>query len=97
MTKNDCCLCGLPYERIGNNPAPLSLKGRCCDACNEVVIMARIDPAKVLAEIERVEAAIFRQPHDQLHQITIAAVCAMHGPVLLAEKQRVMDELMKEL
>ena len=39
MTKkpDNCCLCGLPYERIGNNPAPLAQKGRCCDACNEIV------------------------------------------------------------
>ena len=92
MTKNDCCLCGLPYERIGNNPAPLSLKGRCCDACNEVVIMARIDPARLGEEIKRVAAALERT-EDAYHweEAAIAAICASRGPVLLAEKQRVMD------
>ena len=36
----NCCLCGAPYERIGNTPAPLSTKGRCCDACAEVEQLA---------------------------------------------------------
>tara|TARA_Y100000004_G_scaffold25404_1_gene25628 strand:- start:2128 stop:2289 length:162 start_codon:yes stop_codon:yes gene_type:complete len=26
----------------GNNPAPLASEGRCCDACNVHVIMARL-------------------------------------------------------
>ena len=88
-----CCLCGAPYERIGNNPAPLAQHGRCCDACNELVIEARIDPARIMDEIERVSDAILRMPHDDLHAITIAAICTSRGPVLRAEKERLRAQL----
>jgi hypothetical protein len=90
-----CRLCGLPYTRWGNNPAPLASTGRCCDACDEIVIEARIDPARVMDEIERVSDAILRMPHDDLHAIVIAAICASRGPGLLAEKQRLMAQLNK--
>ena len=82
-----CCLCGLPYERIGNNPAPLALKGRCCDACNEVVTQARINPARIMDEIERITSAMLRIGPDQLHRAALAAICASRGPGLLVEKQ----------
>lgn len=88
-----CCLCGLPYERLGNSPAPLMRHGRCCDACDEIVIQARISPARIMDEIERVSAAILRMPHDDLHAITIAAICALRGPVLWAEKERQLAQL----
>ena len=87
MDDRACCLCGLPYERIGNNPAPLSLRGRCCDACNQVVTEARIDPAGLAFELERVEDAMLRVGPDQLHQAALAAICASRGPVLWADRQ----------
>ena len=90
----NCCLCGLPYERIGNNPKPLSETGRCCDACDQVVIGARIDPAGALAEIERVEAALLRKiDAAPLRQIAIAAMCAAHGPDLLAMRKEELAKL----
>jgi hypothetical protein len=76
----NCCLCGLPYERIGNNPAPLAEKGRCCDACDQVVVGARIDIKGFVAEYERVRQAMLRMPH----RAVMAAICAAHGPDLLA-------------
>jgi hypothetical protein len=87
----NCCLCGLPYEHIGNNPAPLSLKegDRCCDACNEVVIGARIDMKGLVAEYERVEQAILRMPHRPV----MAAICAAHGPDLLAMRKEEPGQL----
>ena len=94
---SDCCLCGLPYEQIGNNPEPLSETGRCCDACDEVVIQARIDPGTVLRDIERVEQAMARVPNDGRHSMARAAVCALRGPALLAEKQRLMATLHDQL
>ena len=33
-TKIKCCLCGKKFEGLGNNPAPLKKKGKCCDDCN---------------------------------------------------------------
>ena len=42
--KNICCICGEEYEGYGNNPAPVSEEGRCCNACNlKFVIPARIE------------------------------------------------------
>jgi hypothetical protein len=81
MPKTDpnCCLCGLPYGRIGNNPAPLAEKGRCCDACDQIVIGARIDPARMKEEIMRVEHAIMRKLGDP-RAMAIAAICASRGP-----------------
>lgn len=97
MKANACCLCGLPYERFGNNPHPLSKTGRCCDACNEVVIEARIDPAGMAMEIERVEDAMLRIGPDQLRRAALAAVCASRGPELWADKQRLAAQLRSEL
>jgi len=38
-----CVLCLHPItEQFGNNPWPLSEKGRCCDDCNQLVILARL-------------------------------------------------------
>jgi hypothetical protein len=94
---NACCLCGSSYERLGNNPYPLSSTGRCCDACDEVVIEARIDPASIGKTIERVTNAMLRIGPDQLHQAAIAAICASRGPELWSEKQRLMAQLQREL
>ena len=38
-----CCICGETATGFGNNPAPVKYEGRCCDRCdNGVVIPARI-------------------------------------------------------
>lgn len=38
-----CCICGKIEEGYGNDPWPLSEKGKCCDECNfEKVVPARI-------------------------------------------------------
>ena len=37
-----CVLCGEVYYGFGNNPAPLSLEGRCCNDCNNLVVAVRI-------------------------------------------------------
>lgn len=37
-----CVLCGKEIEGYGNDPWPLSMEGRCCDACNGNVILARL-------------------------------------------------------
>jgi hypothetical protein len=97
MRKPDptCCLCGLPYERIGNNPAPLYMgEGRCCDACNEVVIEARLDPGAILREIERVANAMARVAIDGgPHQMARTAICASRGPGLWAAHKAVLMQL----
>ena len=38
-----CCICGKEYTHWGNNALPVS-DGRCCDVCNDTVIIpARIE------------------------------------------------------
>ena len=36
-----CSICQVPYSGYGHNAQPIN-NGRCCDACNTVVINARI-------------------------------------------------------
>jgi hypothetical protein len=90
MTKHEprCCLCGGVCERIGNNPYPLSQSGRCCDACNEVVIEARINPKAIEDERIRVSQAIWRMPRAP----ALAAICAARGPDLLAKKKHEQEQ-----
>ena len=40
--KNICSICQLEYEGWGNNAEPIN-EGRCCDKCNTLVIVARIN------------------------------------------------------
>lgn len=50
MSKHICCVCGIRFKGLGNNPWPVSVdpSERCCDRCNqEAVIPARI---KLFAE-----------------------------------------------
>tara|TARA_R100001510_G_scaffold12367_1_gene9628 strand:- start:16426 stop:16581 length:156 start_codon:yes stop_codon:yes gene_type:complete len=42
MMHDLCVLCGSLFVGYGNNPAPLADKGRCCDACNALVVWARL-------------------------------------------------------
>ena len=37
-----CCICKKEIKGYGNNPFPLKNKGRCCDNCNKLVILARL-------------------------------------------------------
>jgi hypothetical protein len=37
--KQKCCICGKPFTGYGNNPAPIAHKGRCCDSCNEQMVI----------------------------------------------------------
>lgn len=42
-----CVLCKQKFTGYGNNPEPLSNKGKCCDKCNsEKVIPARLEMIK---------------------------------------------------
>ena len=51
MSDNACCFCGDDVGRYGHNPAPVSDTGRCCDVCNQmVVIPARISMMGLRAE-----------------------------------------------
>jgi len=36
-----CVICNQEIVGYGNNPAPLKNEGRCCDACNHLVILKR--------------------------------------------------------
>lgn len=36
-----CVICGVEEIGYGNNPAPIKLKGRCCEECNIDVIVER--------------------------------------------------------
>lgn len=85
---NRCCLCGSPYEGIGNNPQPLVETGRCCDACNEVVVRARINALVIEEEIERVGEALTWALGDP-RKMALAAICVTRGPAFLALKQRI--------
>lgn len=38
MEENICSICFIPYEGFGNNAEPVN-NGRCCDACNDVIVI----------------------------------------------------------
>jgi len=41
--KHTCCICHKEFFGYGNDPRPVKQMGRCCDHCNQtVVIPARI-------------------------------------------------------
>lgn len=37
-----CVICGIKISGWGHNPDPLSKTGRCCDSCNNLVILRRL-------------------------------------------------------
>jgi hypothetical protein len=41
-----CCMCKKLSRGWGNNPEPVKSKGRCCDDCNNTVIMERLNQMK---------------------------------------------------
>lgn len=34
-----CCICGQTFYGYGNNPAPVKNTGRCCNDCDETVVI----------------------------------------------------------
>ena len=50
-TVNSCVLCSEDYKGFGHNPWPLNGgRGRCCDTCNDYVLLARLARINRLAE-----------------------------------------------
>ena len=50
MKKKRCSICGKEYDGYGNNAQPVN-SGRCCDECNEkVVIPTRLHEWKGVAK-----------------------------------------------
>jgi|TARA_R100000479_G_scaffold117266_1_gene59795 hypothetical protein len=41
-----CTICNASIKDFGHNPDPISKTGRCCDSCNNLVIIARINQLK---------------------------------------------------
>lgn len=52
-----CCICHKVFKGFGNNPRPLVMKSgsRCCDDCNQLVILARLYVMRNLETEEDVE------------------------------------------
>lgn len=44
-TEKICSICFSKYEGFGNNAEPIN-SGRCCDTCNDLVVLARINRLK---------------------------------------------------
>tara|TARA_R100000742_G_C4199834_1_gene29278 strand:+ start:200 stop:373 length:174 start_codon:yes stop_codon:yes gene_type:complete len=42
MPRIKCIICEAPIKNWGHNPDPISKTGRCCDNCNNLVIVKRI-------------------------------------------------------
>ncbi len=42
MMKIKCVICNIKIKDFGHNPYPISKTGRCCDSCNNLVILKRI-------------------------------------------------------
>jgi len=40
--KHICVICKDLFTGFGHNPDPISTKGRCCDNCNNIVILTRL-------------------------------------------------------
>ena len=75
MSSNDkkCCLCGCDYDEFGNNPFPLANEGKCCDTCNEQVVMARFKQDKGKGkdmvgdeDIGEDKVTWFKEPHHDM-------------------------------
>jgi len=41
-----CCICGATARGYGNNPHPIKKEGKCCDFCNQKVIIERLKQYK---------------------------------------------------
>jgi hypothetical protein len=49
-----CCFCGTIIEGYGNNPAPLKERGKCCDTCNETLVI----PIRMRASLDEVDKVL---------------------------------------
>lgn len=59
-----CSICNASFEGYGHNPAPIgdANADRCCDMCNDlVVIPARIARIRRMETLRRVTASIHKQ------------------------------------
>jgi len=52
MGQTKCCICKKEFEGFGNNPDPLKKRGRCCNACNYLVLIERIKTVQSHAKKE---------------------------------------------
>lgn len=41
--KKTCCICGKTFYGFGHNPSPIKTNGECCDNCNTIVVMVRLE------------------------------------------------------
>jgi len=48
MKRQKCCICGNYFEGYGNNPAPVKTEGRCCNFCDDTVVI----PTRIAQYIE---------------------------------------------
>jgi len=53
MEKHICCICGKEFEGYGNNPDPVRKEGRCCDICNNLVILERLRLMQIANTVTR--------------------------------------------
>ena len=44
--KSRCVICGKEYSGFGNNAEPLA-KGFCCDICNTLVVLKRLERSEI--------------------------------------------------
>lgn len=52
MIAKKCCICGQEFTGYGNNPYPVSYRGKCCDECNStIVIPKRLEQLKYEKEL----------------------------------------------
>jgi len=42
MKAINCIICNKEFTGFGHNPDPVKKKGRCCDDCNMIVLVARM-------------------------------------------------------
>lgn len=52
--KFHCCICGNITYGYGNDPYPIKNTGRCCDQCNQLVVLRRLGPGmrKPISEVD---------------------------------------------
>lgn len=71
-----CCICGKLCEGYGNNPAPIKLKGECCDECNTTkVIPARLNSMKIQDD----KCSLAKVEYDPFSGKKIKDSIVMHG------------------
>jgi len=41
LNRTRCCICKEMFSGYGNNPFPIKNKGRCCDNCDETIVIPK--------------------------------------------------------